>query len=155
MVYGQKIKNGLSKLAFSDMNEKIKKLMSILAPIFCTGAVGVCPLCWAASASFLSYLGLGILIPFWRKIAIAFLLLGLIGFILDYRRHRNIVPLILLAVGGTTLYLGRYIFVIQPKLHIFSGIQGFAGWPIWGLGGLMIIAAVVYNRLLFKKPKQL
>jgi len=69
--------------------------------------------------------------------------------------QRNIVPLILLAAGGTTLYLGRYIFVIQPKLHIFSGVQGFAGWPIWGLGGLMIIVAVMYNHLLFKKPKQL
>lgn len=78
------------------MNEKIKKLMSILAPVLGTGAVGVCPLCWAASASFLSYIGLGVLIPFWRKIAIAFLLLGLIGFILDYRRHRNIIPLTLL-----------------------------------------------------------
>ena len=137
------------------MNEKIKKLMSILAPVLGTGAVGVCPLCWAVSASFLSYIGLGVLIPFWRKIAIAFLLLGLIGFILDYRRHRNLIPLILLLIGGATLYVGRYIFVVQPKLHIFSGIEGFAGWPIWGLGGLMIIAAVVYNRLLFKKPKQL
>ena len=137
------------------MKEQIKKLFSSLAPILGTGAVGVCPLCWAASASFLSYIGLGILIPFWRKIAIAFLLLGLIGFIVDYRRHRNIVPLILLLVGGVTLYMGRYIFVVFPKLHILSGIEGFAGWPIWGLGGLMIIAAVVYNRLLFKKPKQL
>ena len=133
----------------------MKKILSLLAPILGTSAVGVCPLCWAASASFLSYVGLGVLIPVWRKIAIAFLVLGLIGFVLDYRRHRNPIPLIFLIVGGIALYLGRYVFVIQPKLHIFSGIEGFAGWPIWGLGGLMIIAAVVYNRLLFKKPKQL
>lgn len=137
------------------MKEQIKKLLSSLAPVLGTGAVGVCPLCWAASASFLSYIGLGILIPFWRKIAIAFLLLGFIGFILDYRRHRKIIPLILLTVGGITLFVGRYVFVVQPKLHIFSGLEGFAGWPIWGLGGAMIIGAVIYNRLLFKKPKQL
>lgn len=133
------------------MKEQIKKLFSSLAPILGTGAVGVCPLCWAASASFLTYIGLGVLIPFWRKIAIAFLLLGLVGFIIDYRKHRNPIPLILLIVGGITLYLGRYIFVVQPKLHIFSGIEGFAGWPIWGLGGFMIIVAVVYNKRLFKK----
>lgn len=137
------------------MKEQIKKLFSSLAPILGTGAVGVCPLCWAASASFLSYIGLGALIPFWRKIAIAFLVLGLIGFVLDYRRHRNPIPLIFLIVGGIALYWGRYVFVIQPKLHIFSGIEGFAGWPIWGFGGLLIIAAVFYNRWLFRKPKSI
>ena len=137
------------------MKEKFKKLLSLLAPILGTGAVGVCPLCWAGSAAFLSYVGLGVLIPVWRKIALAFLILGAIGFILDYRRHKNIIPLILLIVGGATLFIGRYVFVVQPKLHIFSGLQGFAGWPIWGLGGVMIIGAVIYNRLLFKKSKQL
>lgn len=135
------------------MKKVLKKLISILAPVLGTGAVGVCPLCWAASASFLTYIGLGALIPFWRKIAIGFLILGLIGFILDYRRHRNPIPLILLTFGGAVLYFGRYIFVVQPKLHIFLGIEGFAGWPIWGFGGLMIISAVIYNRSLFRKLK--
>lgn len=137
------------------MKEKFKKLLTTLSPILGTGAVGVCPLCWAASASFLSYIGLGLLIPVWRKIAIGFLILGVIGFILDYRRHRNIIPLILLTIGGIILYMGRYIFVVQPKLHIFSGLEGFAGWPIWGFGGLLVIAAVIYNRALFRKPKSI
>lgn len=137
------------------MKEKFQKLLSLLAPLFGTGAVGVCPLCWAASASFLSYIGLGVLIPFWRKIALAFLILGTIGFVLDYRRHKNIIPLILLIVGGITLFVGRYVFVIQPKLHIFSGIEGFAGWQVWGVGGILIIIAVIYNRLQFKKLKQI
>jgi len=137
------------------MKEGFKKFLSLLSPILGTGAVGVCPLCWAVSASFLSYIGLGVLIPFWRKIALALLILGAIGFVLDYRRHKNIIPLILLIVGGAMLFIGRYVFVVQPKFHIFSGLQGFAGWPIWGLGGIMIIGAVIYNRLLFKKPKQL
>lgn len=128
----------------------MRKLLSLFSPLTATGGVGVCPLCWAASASFLSYIGLGAFIPFWRKITITFLLLGLIGFIVDYRRHRNIVPLILLAVGGTSLYLGRYIFVIQPKLHVFSGIEGFAGWPIWGPGAALVIIAVFFNRRLFR-----
>ena len=137
------------------MKEGFKKLLSLLSSILGIGAVGVCPLCWAASASFLSYIGLGILIPVWRKIALAFLILGTVGFVLDYRRHKNIIPLILLIFGGATLFMGRYVFVVQPKLHIFSGLEGFSGWPIWGLGGVMIIGAVIYNRLLFKQPKQL
>lgn len=137
------------------MKEKFKKLISVLSPILGTGAVGVCPLCWVASASFLSYIGLGVLIPFWRKIAIAFLILGVIGFIFDYRRHKNIIPLILLIIGGLTLFVGRYVFVVQPNIHIFSGLEGFAGWPIWGIGGVLIIIAVIYNRSLFKNPKSL
>lgn len=136
-----------------DMKEKFKKLLSLLAPILGTGAVGICPLCWAGSAAFLSYIGLVALIPIWRKIAFTFLILGAIGFVLDYRRHKNIIPLILLIIGGITLFMGRYIFVVQPKLHIFSGIEGFAGWPVWGMGGIFIIIAVIYNHSLFKKQK--
>lgn len=149
----QKSYKNFLEILMNTIKEKIKKLLTVLAPVLGTGAVGVCPLCWAASASFLSYIGLGLLIPVWRKIAIGFLILSVVGFIFDYHRHRNIIPLILLLIGGVTLYVGRYIFVVQPKLHIFSGIEGFAGWPIWGLGGLLVIVAVFYNQLLFRKPK--
>lgn len=132
-----------------------QKLLVVLSPLLGTGAVGVCPLCWAGSAAFLSYVGLGVLIPVWRIIALSFLILGLIGFILDYRRHKNILPLILLIVGGITLFVGRYVFVVRPTLHVFSDLEGFAGWPIWGIGGIFIIVAVFYNRSLFKNPKHL
>lgn len=127
-------------------------LLARLSPILGAGAIGVCPLCWAGSASFLTYIGLGALIPAWRKIALAFLLLGLLGFFLDYRSHRRILPLLLLLVGGALLYLGRYLFVVQPPLHLFPSIEGFAGWPVWGAGGILIVIAVVLNRYLFRKP---
>lgn len=131
----------------------LKKLLSHLAPLLGTGAVGVCPLCWATSAALLSYLGLGVLIPFWRKIAVAFLLLGLLGFISDYTKHRNPRPLVLYVIGGVILFLGRYVFIVNPPSHVFSGIEGFAGWPIWGAGGLLVVAGVLLNHSLFKKQR--
>lgn len=128
-----------------------RKLQTILLPILGAGAVGACPLCWIGSASLLTYLGLGALIPIWRQIALTMLLVAGIGFLLDYRSHRNIKPLIIFILGSFLLFLGRYIFVVQPNIHVFSGIEGFAGWPIWGFGGLLVIVAVIYNKNLFKK----
>lgn len=128
------------------------KIPTWLAPILGAGGVGVCPLCLAGSASLLTYLGLGGLIPYWRWISFALIGLGLIGFLLDYRSHRNPLPTLLLMGGGLLLYLGRYIFVVQLPLHIFSGSEGFAGWPIWGFGVLLVVLAVVFNKRLFRKP---
>lgn len=124
------------------MNSPGKYLPSWLAPILGAGAIGVCPLCWAGSAALLTYLGLGGLIPLWQGIVLVLLGLGLIGFIFDYRSHKNIWPMILLVAGGLVLYIGRYVV----------GSGGFTGWPIWGLGGLIIVVAVIYNKRLFKKP---
>lgn len=115
------------------------KLLNKLAPILGAGAVGACPLCWAGSASLLTYLGLGTLIPIWRGIAFTLLIIGLVGFMLDYRSHRNPLPVILLAIGGLLLYLGRYVY----------GGPGFGGWPIWGLGGILVIVAVTINKRMF------
>jgi len=39
------------------------------------------------------------------------------------------------------LYVGRYVFVGAD----------FGYWPIWGLGAIFIIAAVIYNKRLFCK----
>lgn len=118
----------------------IQKLRSILLPILGAGAVGACPLCWIGSASLLTYLGLGALIPVWRQIAFAILGVAAVGFILDYRRHRNVIPLILLVLGGILLYVGRYVF-----------LSTWGVWPIWGTGAVLIIIAVIYNKSLFKK----
>ena len=117
-----------------------KKILTMLAPVLGAGAIGVCPLCWIGSASLLTYLGLGALIPTWRWIAFGFITLGAVGFILDYRVHKNPKPLILLFVGAVLLYVGRYIF-----------LSTWGAWQIWGLGALLIIAAVVYNKKLFRK----
>ena len=125
------------------MKNSFKKLLTFLAPILGAGAIGVCPLCWLGAASLLTYLGLGALIPVWRWIAFGFIALGAIGFILDYKAHRNWKPLTSLIVGALLLYLGRYVY----------GGEGFGGWQIWGVGALLIVGAVIYNKSLFRKLK--
>lgn len=119
-----------------------KKLLTRLAPILGAGAIGVCPLCWIGSASLLTYLGLGALIPWWRWIGFGFITLGGIGFILDFRVHKNPKPLILLILGGILLYVGRYVFA-----------STWGAWQIWGIGAVLIVVAVVYNKILFKRLK--
>lgn len=123
------------------MKMRLKKLLTMLAPILGAGAIGVCPLCWIGSASLLTYLGLGALIPAWRLIAFGFIALGAVGFMLDWRAHKNPKPLVLLALGAILLYVGRYVF-----------LSTWGAWPIWGIGGILIIAAVIYNKSLFRKP---
>ncbi|MBI4136367.1 MAG: MerC domain-containing protein [Candidatus Vogelbacteria bacterium] len=124
------------------MQSFFKKIFTMVAPILGAGAIGVCPLCWIGSASLLTYLGLGALIPVWRWLAFGLIAIGAIGFILDYRAHKNPKPLILLAVGATLLYVGRYVF-----------LSTWGAWWIWGPGALLIIAAVIYNKSFFRKPK--
>ncbi|MBI1754670.1 hypothetical protein HY250_00235 [Candidatus Azambacteria bacterium] len=124
------------------MNNFFKKTAIRFAPILGAGAIGVCPLCWIGSASLLTYLGLGALIPYWRWIGFSLIALGAAGFLLDYRSHRNPYPLISLALGAMLLYVGRYVF-----------LSTWGAWQIWGPGAALIIAAVVYNKWLFRKPR--
>jgi hypothetical protein len=119
----------------------LKKLLTTLAPVLGAGAIGVCPLCWIGSASLLTYLGLGALIPAWRWIAFGFIALGAIGFLFDYGAHKNPKPLILLVIGAVLLYIGRYVF-----------LSTWGSWPIWGTGAILIIAGVIYNKSFFRKP---
>lgn len=120
-----------------------KKFATKLAPILGAGAVGVCPLCWLGSASLLTYIGLGALIPIWQGLVFILIGIGLVGFLLDYRSHKNIKPIVLLIIGGILLYVGRYVFVGAD----------FGYWPIWGTGALLIIVAVILNKREFKKVK--
>jgi len=122
-------------------NHRASLILARLAPILGAGAVGACPLCWIGSASLLTYLGLGALIPIWKWVVLVFLALGLVGFIFDFRSHRNPYPLGFLITGGVLLYLGRYVY----------GGEGFAGWPIWGPGIVLVFIAVIYNKRLFRK----
>lgn len=124
------------------MNGGLKKLLVRLTPILGAGAIGACPLCWVGSASLLTYVGFGALIPYWRWIGFGFITIGGIGFALDYRSHRNPKPLILLVLGAILLYVGRYVF-----------LSTWGAWQIWGPGALLIIAAVIYNKRLFGKPE--
>lgn len=117
-----------------------KKVLTGLAPVLGAGGIGVCPLCWVGSASLLTYIGLGALIPFWRWISFGLISLGAVGFVLDYRAHRNPKPLALLAAGAVLLYIGRYVF-----------LSTWGAWQLWGPGAIFIIIAVFYNKKLFRK----
>lgn len=123
------------------MNTWINKILTRLAPILGAGAIGACPLCWLGSASLLTYLGLGALIPVWRWLAFGLIALGATGLALDYRSHRRPLPLVLLTAGAVLLYVGRYVFA-----------STWGAWYIWGPGALLIFAAVIYNKSLFRKP---
>lgn len=123
------------------MKIKLQKVLTFLVPVLGAGAIGVCPLCWIGSASLLTYLGLGVLIPVWRWIAFGLIAFGAVGFVLDYRAHKNPKPLILLIIGAVLLYVGRYVFA-----------STWGAWQIWGIGAVLIIAAVIYNKYLFRKP---
>ncbi|OHA65172.1 MAG: hypothetical protein A2672_00800 [Candidatus Wildermuthbacteria bacterium RIFCSPHIGHO2_01_FULL_49_22b] len=124
------------------MKNFFKNLVTKLAPILGAGAIGVCPLCWIGSASLLTYVGLGALIPVWRWIGFGLIALGGIGFALDHRSHRNPYPLVLLILGAILLYVGRYVFA-----------STWGAWQIWGPGAALIIVAVAYNKWLFRKPR--
>lgn len=120
----------------------LKKLQTSVLPVLGAGAVGACPICWLGSASLLTYAGLGALIPVWRVLAFGMLAVAGIGFLLDFRSHKNIIPLILLVLGSILLYVGRYVF-----------LSTWGAWQIWIPGGLLVISAVIYNKFLFRKNK--
>lgn len=126
------------------MHQTSKKIPSWLSPILGAGAIGACPLCWIGSASLLTYIGLGALIPIWRWIILVFFVFGLVGFLLDYRSHHNFYPSLLLIIGFVLLYAGRYIW----------GGPGFGGWPIWGPGTIFVIIAIIYNKNIFYQIKK-
>lgn len=95
--------------------------------------IGICP---ALVATALASVGLGVLTPIWLWLSAAFLLIGLAGFWLDYRRHRKVLPLILFMVGGLLLFVGRYTRY---------GGTGWEAWEIWGPGALFVLTAFIAN----------
>lgn len=101
-----------------------------------TGAIGgitgiaTCPLCVPFFAGLLSSLGLGILIPFVLPVTTVLLLVALYGFFVAYKVHRRRAPLGLFLLGVLLLYVGRY---------------AFGSDPIWVVGGIIIIVAIIKN----------
>lgn len=124
------------------MNQIARSILTRLSPVLGAGAVGACPLCWIGSASLLTFLGLGALVPLWPWVVGALLIVSVIGFAFDYRSHRDWHPFALLVGGGVLLYIGRYVFVAP----------GFGYWQIWGSGMILVLYAVFANKRLFKKP---
>lgn len=122
---------------------RVKRALTSLLPTLGAGGIGTCPLCWAGSASALTYLGLGGIIPYWRWLSFGLIALGALGFIRDAQIHKKPWPIVLLVAGAALLYLGRYVY----------GGSGFGGWPIWGPGAIVIVIAVIWNRMLFRQRK--
>jgi hypothetical protein len=122
-----------------DHSMKNSALSRSIAPVLGAGAIGVCPLCWAGSAAFLTYIGLAALIPIWQGFVGVLLLIGLIGLFFDYRAHKDSVALIAYILGAILLYFGRYVFGM---------------WPVWGFGGIILIGAVIANRRHFQKKQE-
>jgi hypothetical protein len=99
------------------------------------GAIGM-GLCPVLTATALSTIGLGVLATIWMWLSAALLVAGLVGYALDYRYHRQSAPTILFVAGGLLLWVGRY----SPL-----GETGWQGWPLWGSGGLLVLAAFALN----------
>ena len=95
--------------------------------------MGLCPVLMATA---LSTIGLGVLAPIWMWLTAVLLIAGLVGYALDYRYHSQSAPMILFVAGGLLLWAGRY----SPL-----GGTGWQGWPLWGSGGLLVLAAFVLN----------
>ena len=126
------------------MNSAKKSFFKGLAPILGAGAIGVCPICWVGSASLISFIGLGALIPIWQWLALGLLGLGFVGIFLDKRYHHNSTPMISYLVGTVLLYVGRYVFAKS----------GIGNWYIWGPGAILIIYALIQNKKLFQSPNK-
>lgn len=122
------------------MRKFLHKVSVVLSPLLGTGGVGICPACVAGSAAVLSWLGLGFLVPIWRPIVFILFGLGVIGFMADFSKHKNLVPLMLLILGSWLLYVGRYVY----------GGREFTGWQIWLPGAVLTITAVILNRREFR-----
>lgn len=91
----------------------------------------------------LTYVGLGGLIPYWRWLSFGLIGLGALGFVRDMKKHKKPWPIVLLFAGAVLLYFGRYVY----------GGPDFGGWPIWGLGAIAVVLAVIWNRMLFRRRK--
>jgi hypothetical protein len=99
------------------------------------GAVGM-GMCPVLAATALVSMGLGLAAPFWMWLSVTMLVAGAVIYALDYRCHRQIAPVMLFAVGGLLLWAGRYSVL---------GGTGWQSWPIWGAGGVLVLAAFVVN----------
>lgn len=106
------------------------------------GALGLfCPICIPAISAFLASVGLGVLARapvLWVLVALmgAILLLGLL---FGWRRHRNILPLLLGGVGITAVTVGAYV-LFRPT--------------VTNLGVAAVVAATVWNLLLCKGSRR-
>lgn len=82
----------------------------------------LCPLCFIGTLLFTAGLGsvLITIVPWLRPLLIIVITAALIGFILSFKVHRNILPLVLTLVAGGLMYYGNYISY-NPNLTYGGG----------------------------------
>jgi hypothetical protein len=99
------------------------------------GAVGM-GFCPVLATIALASIGMSAFVPVWMWLSGALLITGLVMLGLEYRCHRQLTPIILSVGGSFLLWVGRYSPI---------GGTGWEGWPIWGAGGVAVLAAFVLN----------
>lgn len=112
-----------------------KKLADQVAPIAGVTGIAVCPICIPVVASVMSYIGLAGIVPFFPRLSMALLGIGLIGFFFDYKKHGSVAPSMMLFAGALVLYLGRY--------HYGDSV-------VWITGIFLILFGVYHNRRILK-----
>jgi len=92
-----------------------------------------CPACLAAYAGLASTLGLGFLISeaALAPLVIVALLLGVASLAWSGRAHRRPGPLVLAAIGSTTIVSGRLVWNFAPLVYV--GVALFFGAALWNL----------------------
>jgi len=68
-----------------------------------------------------------------KPLLVATIILTLVGSALTYRRHHNLLPLILTALAGAWVFL--FIFTIggAPRPVVWAGLAVFLGVQVWDL----------------------
>jgi len=108
-----------------DKKEHLTGVPAIVAVIF-----GVlCPLCFIAPLLITAGLGttLALLVPWFKPLLIIALILAVVAFVISFRVHKNLFPLVLVILGGSLMYYGGYIRFEQNLIY---------------LGGVLLIASV-------------
>src|SRR3990167_8160142 len=90
-----------------DKKEHLTGVPAIVAVI-----LGVlCPLCFIAPLLITAGLGttLALLVPWFKPLLIIALILAVVAFVISFRVHKNLFPLVLVILGGSLMYYGGYI----------------------------------------------
>ncbi|MBI2613351.1 MAG: hypothetical protein HYW62_01085 [Candidatus Levybacteria bacterium] len=108
-----------------DKKEHLTGISAIWAVI-----LGVlCPLCFIAPLLIAAGLGsvLALAVPWFKPLLIVSLVIAVVAFVISFRLHKNVLPLISAILGGGLMYYGGYIRFEQNLIY---------------LGGILLIASV-------------
>lgn len=119
-------------------HEKKKSWLAILGSIGSAVTVGFCPICIPAIGTLLSTIGLGFLVneAVLQPLLIALILMAWFGYVWSFiKEHRVIYPLILGIAAGTSLYVGRYVYLggTLNAVLMYGGVIAMIGASVWNL----------------------